>query len=148
MTLVDCRIVADLSVEESQFVRDQLDEFNEQLTRPRNFSEVKLALRSDSEELLGGLIGSIAWDWLHVHVLWIADSVRDKGHGKRLMQAAEEIARERSCGFVNLHTFEFQAVAFYEKMGYTIIGQTKGYPKGHTIPHVQRTLGRRAPHVL
>src|SRR5258708_261409 len=52
-------------------------------------------LRSPRGEWLGGLTGYIWGGWLHVNFLWVSETLRGQGHGTRLMDVAEGMARER-----------------------------------------------------
>ncbi|MFH1277294.1 MAG: GNAT family N-acetyltransferase [Candidatus Eisenbacteria bacterium] len=127
---MEYRVVPDLNEEESKLVRDGLDEYNARFTEPVNFSEIGLALRGESGEIHGGLIGSVHWGWLHIHVLWVSDSLRGQGHGTALLQTCERIAQDRGCRFAKLHTFDFQAPRFYASHGYKVISETNGFPEG------------------
>jgi GNAT superfamily N-acetyltransferase len=108
-----------------------LREFNEARLGPRDELPVKFVVRDDNGTVVGGLIGHTKWRWLYVSKLWVADSVRGKGFGARLMAAAEELARQRGCTDVSLDTFEFQARPFYEQLGYKLFGTLEGFPPGY-----------------
>lgn len=111
------RIETELTDEEVQLINIRLDEFNARFTPPRDFNEIKLALRGDDGELVGGLIASIQWRWCHVSILWVSDALRGEGYGSQLLKAGEEVAIERGCQYAKLHTFDFQARPFYEAHG-------------------------------
>jgi GNAT superfamily N-acetyltransferase len=59
-----------------------------------------LALRSPERRLLGGLLGSLVWDWLQIDVLWVDAAERDRGYGRALLQRAEEVAQDAGCRHV------------------------------------------------
>lgn len=92
---------------------------------------VRIFLRDDTGKVTGGLLGHIRWRWLYVSKLWVADDLRGGGHGSRLMNAAEELARSRKCIGAYLDTFEYQARPFYEKLGYSRFGMLEGHPPGY-----------------
>ena len=131
----------DLSKNENMVLRDRLDQFNEQFVGRPNVREVGLAVRDEGNELIAGLIGSIAWEMLHINVIWVSEALRGRGYGSSLLQQAEDEAKDQGCEFVKLHTFSFQARPFYEQHGYHIIGETQDFPKGHTqyLMHKQLT---------
>lgn len=89
-------------------------------------------------ELVGGLIGNTNWNWLFVKQLWVAESFRRRGIGRRLMIAAEREARQRGCMHAHCDTFDFQALPFYRKLGYSVFGQLEDYPAGHTRFFLQK----------
>lgn len=82
-------------------------------------------------ELIAGLYGYLSYSWLFVEVLWVAENSRKCGHGTRLLDRAEEFAREHGCHSAWLDTFSFRAPGFYEKQGYTLFGELRNYPGEH-----------------
>jgi len=60
--------------------------------------------------------------------------------GSQLMRMAEDLAREKECVGIWLDTFSFQAPAFYQKMGYSELGQIVDYPPGHRRHFFQKRL--------
>jgi len=93
---------------------------------------LQIALRDRAGTLRGGAYGATIWGWLMLDGLWVAAEIRGRGHGARLLSAAESAAKRRGCRGVWLGTFDFQARSFYERQGYQIIGQLAGFPAGHT----------------
>ena len=133
-------ITPGLDSEEMQLVRNKLDEANAEAYGPAEVQEFGLGVRNEHGDLVGGLIGSILWDWLHVHVIWVSKDLRSKGHGAELLAAGEQEGRRRGAKYVKLHTFSFQARPFYEKQGYRVIAETKDFPEGHSQYLMFKTL--------
>ena len=106
----------------------------------RDYRPIALALRSADGSLLGGLYGATMWKWLMVDGLWVAQQVRGRGLGRRVLLAAEATAIERGCRGSWLGTFDFQAREFYERLGYTVFAELPGFPPGHTHYHLQKVL--------
>ncbi len=115
----------------AQFVREHLDTFNVGATGISTYYPVHFFLKSERDEILGGLIGSIWGGWLHITYLWIDEAERGKLWATKMMDQAEDYARERGCHFVTLDTHSFQARPFYEKRGYEVFGVLDDYPRGH-----------------
>lgn len=80
----------------------------------------------------GGAKCALAWDWLYLDWLWVEESLRRQGLGGRLLGAAEEVARKAGCLGVHLHTWSFQAPAFYPRFGYVEAGRIEDMPPGAT----------------
>jgi ribosomal protein S18 acetylase RimI-like enzyme len=97
-------------------------------------------LRDTTGKLMAGLAGMIYYRWLFIDLLWVAEQIRGQGHGKTLLDVAEEEARSRGCQQVWLDTFSFQAPGFYEKSGYTLFGELSHYPPGHRRYFFRKTL--------
>jgi GNAT superfamily N-acetyltransferase len=96
------------------------------------YAPLQILLRDETGGIAGGLIGDVAYGWLFVRILWLADEHRGGGHGERLVRAAEEEARSRGCHAMWLDTFSFQAPAFYRKLGFQEFGRLDEYPAGHS----------------
>lgn len=95
-------------------------------------SEVPVDVHAlDGESLAGGLAGTVWARWLHIELLWVDERFRSSGLGSRLMEAAEQHARDlHGCTGSRVETFDFQAPGFYTKLGYTLVGTVEDYPPG------------------
>ena len=54
-----------------------------------------------------------------MNFLWVSEALRGQRHGTRLMDEAEQMARERGAIGSTLETFTSQAPGFYAKRGYS-----------------------------
>lgn len=129
---VDLRIIREDTDESKKNVNERLYYFNlahfpEDL-RGR-YEEVNLFIKNEKDQVLGGIMGEVCWNWLEIHVLIMDESLRKNGYGSKLLMEAEEIAKERKCDFIKLDTLSFQALEFYKKHGYEVYG---------TLPYVGR----------
>ena len=52
----------------------------------------------------------------------------------------EQEAKERGCIGVHLDTFSFQALPFYQKLGYEVFGEIEDHPIGHTRHYVKKLI--------
>ena len=84
---------------------------------------VTLFLKDNDQQILGGIHGWTAFNYLHVDILWLREDVRGQGYGRRLLLATEQEALTRGCRYAQLDTFSFQALGFYEKLGYRVFGE-------------------------
>ena len=101
---------------------------------------LSVVLKDAQGKLVGGLIGSTNWGWLHVDLLSVEANLRGLGYGPKLLETAENIARERGCTFAYLDTFSFQAQAFYEKHGYEVWGSLEDFPLGASRIYLKKSL--------
>ena len=132
----------------AQFLNARLTEFGRSYPEAAEFfmppgdADVPLEiLLRDGSTILGGLVGFTRWNWLFVQKLWVENSLRNQGYGKRLLHLAEQESLQRGCIGSRLNTLGFQAKEFYEKMGYEVVGRIDDYPPGQTYYQFCKRLG-------
>ncbi|NMC84104.1 MAG: GNAT family N-acetyltransferase [Anaerolineaceae bacterium] len=128
------------SSQDVDFVNNALRQYNLLYAPADNYQPLQIFLRSEEGTILGGLLGETYWGWLHISILWIDQSVRKQGYGRQMLQKAEQEATRRGCHAVHLDTMSFQALPFYEGLGYTIFGTLNDLPAGHKRIFLMKTL--------
>ncbi|MGG4044913.1 GNAT family N-acetyltransferase [Paenibacillus favisporus] len=118
------------TADEANYVRNKLIEFNSKQVPNGIYEEVNLCVMDEEEHIIAGLNSVICWNWMEIDILWVDDEHRGSGHGKRLLEEAEEIARSKQCTFIKLNTFSFQAPEFYKKYGYKEMAVIENAPLG------------------
>lgn len=108
-----------------------IDAFNQQQAGDDHAQRVCSVLYGPDGSVEGGVIAEIYWDWLYINLMWIAESLRGRGYGARLLAMVEDEARRRGAKHAFLDTFSFQAPGFYEKQGYHVFGELPDFPAGH-----------------
>lgn len=86
-------------------------------------------IRDENNQVIGGCNGNIGYGWVYVDQLWIEQSLRAKGYGTALMQAAEKLAKERGCIAAAVNTMDWEALDFYKKLDYRIEFERHGLEK-------------------
>jgi GNAT superfamily N-acetyltransferase len=114
--------------------------YNSQHVGPEGWESVEFYALDDREGLCGGLIGHTHWGWLFINQLWVHEQQRQRGIGRRLLVAAEALARSRGCGGAWLDTFDFQSRGFYEKLGFSVFATLEGFPAGHERYFLRKVL--------
>lgn len=118
-----------------------LSAYNQTRVGPRNGKPLTVSLRDGSGAILGGLVGELKWEWLHVDLFWIDESQRGTGHGAAMLAQAEQAARDYGARGIYLSTMSIQAPGFYPKLGYRECGRMKDYPvAGQTLHHFTKAL--------
>lgn len=79
---------------------------------------------------IGGATGHGSLDWVFLELLFVPEALRGQGVGSQLLARVEQLARERGMAGVWLDTFSFQARPFYERHGYSVVGEIADYPLG------------------
>ncbi len=71
------------------------------------------------DQYIGGIIGKIYFNWLHLDLIWVEDShLCRQGLGKILMEQALPKAKELKLNGIEVWTQSWQAPEFYRKLGY------------------------------
>ncbi len=147
------------SKERRKFITNKLFEFNQAQSKQvlqcdLGFAEaLRDRLKNDTptfieiyaevkpQKLVGGLISYIDWgQWLYIDTIWVDADYRKQGIGQYLVTSAEQKAKNKGIKRVKLYTFDFQALPFYEKLGYTVYGKLDDYPEGHTVYYLKKIL--------
>lgn len=100
-------------------------------------------LRDRSGGLVGGLVGMTFWGWLAIDLFWVAEGLRGRGYGSRLLAMAEAEAVRRGCTRALLDTLSFQAPRFYLARGYEVFGELDGFPGEHRRFYLTKRLAER-----
>ncbi len=114
--------------------------FNVEQAGEENSQRLCFALYGPDQEIVGGALGELYWEWFHLDLLWVREDLRRRGHGGRLLTRIEELARERGAKHVFLDTFSFQAPDFYLRRGYRVFGELDSFPPGHQRIFMKKQL--------
>ena len=71
-----------------------------------------LMARDGEGSLQGGIRAACYWNTLHIELLWISETARGSGIGRKLIQNAEAFARENGCENALVETTSWQAKPF------------------------------------
>ncbi|MCP3660717.1 MAG: GNAT family N-acetyltransferase [Bacteroidetes bacterium] len=75
----------------------------------------------DNEKLVGGIVYRNLWGALDIKYIYLDKKLRGLKLGKQLIEKALEIGKkELNCNVAYLSTFSFQALGFYEKLGFKV----------------------------
>jgi ribosomal protein S18 acetylase RimI-like enzyme len=146
MSALHLTVADQANTDERDWLRDHLRAFNAHLSpylHPDTCQEpvpLDVFLRDAEGQPWGGLMASTYWRWLDIVLLWVHDDLRGQGHGRALLQRAEEEARRRDCLYVRVNTLDTQAPGFYQKLGYRIVGQFDDYPPGNCAYLLRKDL--------
>src|SRR5215475_15545192 len=107
--MMNIRLVIEPHASEAlkDFVREGLALYNVAATGVDEYYPVCLFLKNEHQEVLGGLLGHIWAQGMHIAILWVAPILRHHGYGTALLHTAEDLAFERACTIVQLETFSF-----------------------------------------
>ena len=107
----------------------RLAEFNQADVGPANRLPLAVLVRAD-QRVVAGISGYTAWGWLYVQWLWVAEEFRGQGLAGRMLVAAENEARHRTCHGAYIDTFNPAALKAYQRAGYRVFGELPDFPQG------------------
>jgi len=120
-----------------------LSAFNRQVLqwdKRDDYKALHLLVKSDDGTVMGGLLGGSWWGWMYVSILWVHEDLRGQDVGTQLMNMAAEEGLKRGCHSIFVDTHSFQALPFYQKLGYTVFGELEDFPVGHTRYYLKKRL--------
>jgi ribosomal protein S18 acetylase RimI-like enzyme len=123
-------VVDEVKAEHRDMVGGVLQAYNDEVGPVPGYFPVVLLVKGEDGKVAGGLWGRAAYDWIFVEYLVVPKEARGQGIGSKMIGMVEEMARERGLVGVWLDTFSFQALGFYEKLGYERFGEIEDNPRG------------------
>jgi GNAT superfamily N-acetyltransferase len=114
--------------------------FNREHAGDGRWKTFAVVINDEKGRVLGGLSGHTGWGWMHIELFWLPEDLRRKGHGRELMQLAEDEARKRGCVGMFLNTASFQAPEFYSKLGFKVFAIIDDFPPGHKNYYLLKRL--------
>ncbi len=101
---------------------------------------VQIFIRNRENRVVGGVVGHIFGGWMYLSLMWVEESLRNKGRGTKLLKMIENEAVKAGCKYAHVDTYSFEARPFYEKNGYTLFATLENYPKGYKKYFLKKRL--------
>jgi len=126
--------------EDFRVILDGVRGFNRMRTGNDAPRQVAYFLRDAGGRIFGGVQGSLWGRSMHIDALWVDDIQRGRGFGSQLMKAIEAYAVSHAHPLVYLETTSFQALPFYQGLGYEVLGELPEISKGETMFFLKKEL--------
>jgi len=126
--------------EDSRLLIDGVRSFNRDRTGVERPRTVGYFLRDEQQRIIGGVQGLLWGRSMHIDVLWVDENHRGQGHGAKLMTAIENYAADHAHPLIYLETTSFQALPFYQGLGYQIFGELPEISAGHTMFFLKKVI--------
>jgi GNAT superfamily N-acetyltransferase len=134
----------DPSFADIEYLEDRLYEFNVAATGIEDGRSLGVFVRDPSRTIVAGAAGHTWGETCELRQVWVAEPLRRQGIGRGLLAEAEAEAVRRGCTQIVLTTHSFQAPQFYEKLGFSVVSEVPGYPRGHSQVVLRKPLPGRA----
>jgi len=106
-------------------------DYNKQTAGENHFQRLCFGLHDELDEIVGGILAEVYWNWLYIDLLWVQEDLRGKGYGGQLLETMEKAAVKIGARASYLDTFSFQSPGFYRNRGYRVFGELENFPAGH-----------------
>lgn len=122
----------------SEYYSEQAEHSSEQFEETNFGAEtdkpVSFVLQNE-ETILGRILGKIDYitSSIRIEDLIVEKESRGTGAGRLLVEKIEEVGRMENCQMSFVDTTSSSAPKFYEKLGYSLIGEIKDYPMPNEI---------------
>lgn len=97
-------------------------------------------LAMEGESVAGAVVVEIFWGALHVKNLFVEEGFRGHGLATQLMEQALAFGLENRCSFAFLETMSFQALGFYQKLGFELDFTREGFAHGTAMHYLKKVL--------
>ncbi|MDR3623641.1 MAG: GNAT family N-acetyltransferase [Chlamydiales bacterium] len=84
-------------------------------------------IKDSSGTPIAGITSIIYYGCLHIDMLWVNETYRKHGLGSLLIQKCEKFAKDKSCTFATVDTMDWEALPFYQKLGFIIEFVQEGF---------------------
>ena len=120
-----------LSEEQAEDIETRLSAYDGHHMRRRLEGQIRLGIEEDGK-LIAGLDACVtAFRILYVSTVFVDEAYRRKGVGTALMRGMEKRAAAMGVDTIRLDTFDWQGKAFYEALGYEIVGHYENRTDGY-----------------
>ncbi|KTD53452.1 hypothetical protein Lsan_3862 [Legionella santicrucis] len=128
------------SAEEIQVLYDGIAGFAQEKKNQPPIECYGFFIHDDNDNIIAGCNGSMYYGCLYIDSLWVHELLRDKNLGTHLIQSAETLGKEKGCLFSTVNTMDWEALGFYQKLGYSIEYQRTGYFHQSTLYFLRKSL--------
>lgn len=115
------------SKEDAKKIRQGLDKHAREECGFDEVEDFALFLHDLADEIVGGCYGIMYYGCLYIDHLWVDEKFRNQRLGTKLVQSAEDLAKQNGCLFSTIDTMDWQALDFYKKLGYEVELERHGY---------------------
>lgn len=97
-------------------------------------------IASDQGAFAGAVVVEKFWGALHIKYVYVEDPYRGQKIATRLMEEALNYGKEQQCPFAFVETMSFQALEFYQKIGFRLEFTRSGYKHGSSFHYLKKIL--------
>lgn len=140
MSPITLRVEPDPAKADIDELHQRLHAYNERFMGDYDHCPFLITACDEHGSPVAGIAGTTVLNALMIDVLFTDEAQRGQGLASQLLAAAEELGRTRGCDQAQLGTLGFQALPFYQRHGYAIVGEVPNFPPGFTQYFLLKSL--------
>ncbi len=140
MSTVNILVDNSPSDESNARLRNGIVDFNAKYLNEKA-SPFSIFAQNNKNEIIGGATIWEHSDAFYIDILWVEENYREQGVGSRLLNELFNQATIKNVKKIFVDTYEFQAVDFYKKQGFFVIGRLEDYLLGNDRIYLRKNLG-------
>ena len=114
--------IIDLTEEQAEYINEQLYMYDKEYIKYSLKGSVHIGIEMGGI-LVGGLNAYMsAYHILYVDTVFVAETYRRQGIGRKLICEMEQRAKAIGANMIRLDTFDWQGYEFYQSLGYEEVG--------------------------
>src|ERR1700747_859284 len=107
MTTYQWKLETDPALDDVEFLRDRLYDYNVEQTGRDDGQYLSIFLRDEEDRIVAGVYGWTWAGWLRITEFWVSPEERRRGRGRQMLLMAEKEARGGGCSRAAGGTYNF-----------------------------------------
>lgn len=121
-------------------VHNSFNEYFSYFGANRTGKQVAFYFENDSRALISIVVVQISWGALLIPYAWTHEAYRGHGYATKLMEAANDYAVAYHCPFILVETMNDKASTWYQKLGFKVEFERKGYAHDVVCYYLKKEL--------
>ncbi|HXF90448.1 MAG TPA: GNAT family N-acetyltransferase [Candidatus Nitrosotenuis sp.] len=96
-------------------------------------------------DFAGAVVVEVFWGQLHIKYVYVEEKFRGQEIATNLLSRALLFGKERGCQFAFVETMNFQALEFYQNLGFVLEFTRSGFAQGTSFHYLMKDLSEEAP---
>jgi GNAT superfamily N-acetyltransferase len=114
--------VIDLNETQTEIIDEKLNAYDDEHIKYKLTGSVSIGVTQNGALIAGANGCMTAYKIFYVSTVYVDESYRMHGIGRKLMDVLEQKAISLGASIIRLDTFDYQGVKFYQKLGYEMVG--------------------------
>jgi len=133
--------ITQLTEQQTNYIDEQLEAYDNNYMKVRPEGEINIGITHDGKLIAGAMASMTAFKILYVSTVYVEESFRGQGIGRKLMDEVERQALQFGATMIRLDTFNWQGYEFYKKIGYQEVGNYKNEAENFSEHFFLKRLG-------